>query len=410
MFQATLQDTAVAAAKGQSHPEVERRHVLFAVAKLFRDREEVAPLWAAARSALEPAGQATQVPTISGEASALLDSLRSENDAIRALLQEHGPGPAADRGSASSAVQEMDEHASPRPASADAEAKEPRSEGVEDVLADLDRLVGLGTVKAQLRRVASVVEANQVRSDAGLPTVNPSLHLVFTGAPGTGKTTVARLVARLYSAAGALPGARFVEAGRADLVAGYVGQTAIKTAEVIRQARPGVLFIDEAYALAPSHASDFGAEAIATLVKAMEDHRDDLAVIIAGYADETAALIASNPGLKSRFKTFIEFPEYTPNELVRIFQGFAEEARIQAGSTVLERAREVFVRSGGRAGFGNARHARSLFEEAYARMSARAAADGEVALAELTELIPEDIGWEDGAGSRPGPRIGFGER
>jgi SpoVK/Ycf46/Vps4 family AAA+-type ATPase len=204
-----------------------------------------------------------------------------------------------------------------------------------------------------------------------------------------------------------LPGSNFVEASRADLVAGYVGQTALKTTALIDKARPGVLFIDEAYALAPRHDSDFGAEAIATVVKAMEDYRQELAVIIAGYRDEMGVLIESNPGLRSRFKTFIDFPNYSADELTRIFESFAAVNSIQLGEGVRERVREVIEKASEGKSFGNARFARSLFEEAYARMSARAAADGTVSLDEVTTFSVADVEWQDTVPRGSARRIGF---
>ena len=231
--------------------------------------------------------------------------------------------------------------------------------------------------------------------------------IALAGKGGTGKTTVARLVARLYAAAGALPGSNFTEVSRPDLIAGFVGQTAIKTAEVIAKTRPGVLFIDEAYSLTPSHGSDFGAEAIATLVKAMEDHRAELAVIAAGYGEEMIEFVGSNPGLKSRFKTFIGFPDYGAEDLVRIFAAFASGAGIGLEDGVLPAADAIFRRAAGTRDFGNARFARSLFEQAYGRMAARAAADGTVTLDEVSIILRSDLEWEEGGFDRGERRIGF---
>jgi ATP-dependent Clp protease ATP-binding subunit ClpA len=187
-----------------------------------------------------------------------------------------------------------------------------------------------------------------------------------------------------------------------------VGQTAIKTAEVIQRTRPGVLFIDEAYALTPTHGSDFGAEALATLVKAMEDHRGDLAVIAAGYGDAMAGFIRSNPGLRSRFKTYVDFPDYEPDELALIFERFAKATAIRLHDGVLEAAARVFARAALRPDFGNARFARSLFEQAYARMAARAFADGIVTVDELTLIEARDLEWEDSMPDRERRPIGFG--
>jgi SpoVK/Ycf46/Vps4 family AAA+-type ATPase len=400
-----LRDAAIASAKAYSHPAVERRHVLFAVAKRFRDLPEMEALLPLARKALEPRGISDQVPQVSPEAAALLDSFGSAAEAqaaLRAAFPE-AAGPKAPPESAVAITQP--DHSIQTLSTPPAE---PPRESTAAVLAELDGLIGLESVKAQVRRVVAVVQANAERIKAGLLPVNPGLHLVFTGPPGTGKTTVARLVARLYASTGALPGANFTEASRADMVAGYVGQTALKTAELIERTRPGVLFIDEAYALTPTHPSDFGAEALATLVKAMEDHRQDFAVVAAGYGDEMADFIESNPGLRSRFKTYIHFPDYSAPELTQIFARFAKESGISLEGGVLPKAEAIFQQTQGKPHLGNARFARSLFEEAYARMSIRAAADGKMDVHELTTLAPEDIEWRGGAIERETRRVGFG--
>ncbi len=403
MLRSDLEDAALAAAKGYSHPTVEPRHVLFAVARVFKARPEVQSLLQRAKDALEPCGSAHGVPVISPEAAALLDSCGSEQAAVAGLLNAYQPGAAP----AAAPAPAPETPRAPPPVAKVTEAPR-QKENTAAVLAELEELIGLETVKRQLNRVIAVVQANEERARAGLAQVSPGLHLVFTGPPGTGKTTVARLVARLYASTGALPGNNFTEASRSDLVAGYVGQTALKTSEVITRTRPGVLFIDEAYSLTPRHDSDFGAEAIASLVKAMEDHRKELAVIMAGYGDEMSDLVDSNPGLRSRFKTYIAFPDYSPSELTRIFANFAAGSALELGPGVLEKAEKIFDRNVGTRDFGNARFARSLFEEAYARMSARAAADGVVTVAELTSLSVEDIEWQGETLQREMRRIGFG--
>lgn len=406
-----LLDAATSAAKASGHESVEPRHVHLAIARRFRARPVVEALIAAARKALEPLGSATKTPVPTAAASALLAQISSEQDAVRILLQHlsgieatpeqksAGAGAAADSPSPMATAQIEPETTPPSTDEAASTA---------GILAELDALVGLSPVKAQVRNAVAVVQANAERKKAGLAPVNPSLHLVFTGPPGTGKTTVARLVARLYAAAGALPGPGFVEAARADLVAGYVGQTAMKTAEVVAKARPGVLFLDEAYSLAPTSPVDFGAEAIATLVKAMEDHRDDFAVIVAGYRGEMTTFVDANPGLRSRFKTYIDFPDYTPDELLRIFTKFAADAQVALADGVLVKAEQVFAAAVHREAFGNARFVRSLFEQAYTRMAARAAADGNVSISELMEITAEDIVLDADALRRERRRIGFG--
>ena len=237
----------------------------------------------------------------------------------------------------------------------------------------------------------AVQRLNAERRRQGLPTVGASQHMVFIGPAGTGKTTVARLVARLYGSMGLLTKGHLIETGRADLVAGYVGQTAIKVQEAVERALGGVLFIDEAYALAGAGYNDFGVEAIATLVKLMEDHRDDLAVIVAGYPDEMRTFIESNPGLRSRFTTYVGFDDYSVDELIEIFGDMAAKAKVDLGPGVEAQARVVIAVAMVSSNFGNARYVRSLFEEAYGRMAARVMADGTIDGSELSAMTADDV-------------------
>jgi hypothetical protein len=195
---------------------------------------------------------------------------------------------------------------------------------IEELLAELDALIGLDHVKTEVRRLTSLLRVQRLRADQGLPVIETSRHLVFVGNPGTGKTTVARLLSQIYRTLGVVSKGHLVETERADLVAGYVGQTAAKTKAVLESALGGTVLIDEAYALARGGDNDFGREAIDTLVKFMEDHRDDLAVVVAGYPDEMNDFIASNPGLESRFARTLEFPDYTTEELLHIFHSMSE--------------------------------------------------------------------------------------
>ncbi len=243
------------------------------------------------------------------------------------------------------------------------------------ILAKIDAMVGLHGVKAEVRRLASFVELDRRRKEQGLPSAEPSWHLVFTGNPGTGKTTVARLVAQLYGALGIVSKGHLVEVTRADLVAGYVGQTATRTDEVVRSAVGGVLLIDEAYSLSEGDEQDFGREAITTLLKLMEDLREDLVVIVAGYTDEMRQFLASNPGLQSRFARTITFEDYSPAEMVQIVEGMVAADK----STLTDEAREQLTRTldalprEGR--FGNARVGRQVFEQMRLRQAERLAAD-----------------------------------
>ena len=263
------------------------------------------------------------------------------------------------------------------PNSGDETIDEADSEEVdfETAFAELDQLVGLTSVKDRLKLVFATHQANQKRIEKGLEPVDVTNHLVFTGSPGTGKTTVARIVAKLYKAIGVLPKGHLVETGRQDLVAAYIGQTAIKTKERIDEAMGGVLFIDEAYTLTQykaTAANDFGAEAIATLLKEMEDHRGEFAVIAAGYTKEMAEFVLANPGLKSRFSTVIDFPDYTPPELLTVFKGLCSKNTIGLTSEVEELVLNHFKATKTTGDSGNARYVRSLFENMFSNMSLRA--------------------------------------
>ena len=226
----------------------------------------------------------------------------------------------------------------------------------------------------------------------GLPTADMSLHMVFSGNPGTGKTTIARLMARVYHSLGILSKGQLVEVDRSGLVAGYVGQTAIKTRKVIDSALGGVLFIDEAYALNGGGANDFGQEAIDTLLKAMEDHRDDLVVIVAGYDGLMDEFIHSNPGLESRFNRFLHFADYTAEELLAIFRMQCEK-----GCYILEPEAEAPLRSllerrmADAASFGNARGVRNLFEQILVRQAGRLAGQASVNREDLTRITAADV-------------------
>ena len=228
-------------------------------------------------------------------------------------------------------------------------------------MAELDELVGLEAVKGEIHRQVAVLKIEAKRVSAGLKVPTLTRHLVFVGNPGTGKTTVARLVAGIYRALGLLTKGQLIEVDRSELVAGYLGQTAMKTADVVKSAVGGVLFIDEAYALA---GDQYGVEAVDTLVKEMEDRRDDLVVIVAGYPAPMAFFIAQNPGLASRFRTTIEFADYTDDELVGIFRVLAVAADYDVNDDVEKRLREMLhgVRRGPT--FGNGRYARNVLEAA----------------------------------------------
>ena len=265
---------------------------------------------------------------------------------------------------------------------------------LEELYAELDGLVGLERVKQEVRHQAEVLRLGLIREQKGLNVPDLTRHLVFTGNPGTGKTTVARLVAEIYRALGVLATGQLVETDRSGLVAGYVGQTAVKTTEVITKAMGGVLFIDEAYSLAQGAGEDFGREAIDILVKALEDRRDDFVVIVAGYPDEMADFIDSNPGLASRFRLTIEFDDYDDDALVTIFERICAKADFTPTADCLDGLRRLLEGTPRTRTFGNARFVRNVFEGALVRQAWRLRHETDPTVDALRALRGEDL--EDG--------------
>ena len=254
-----------------------------------------------------------------------------------------------------------------------AEEELPPPRPLEELLAELDGLVGLDRVKADVRQLINFLKVQKLREEQGLKSLPASRHLVFYGNPGTGKTTVARLVSQLYRTLGVLRRGHLVETDRAGLVAGYVGQTAMKVREVATKALGGVLFVDEAYALSSGGANDFGQEAVETLLKMMEDHRDDLVVIVAGYTGRMQEFLDSNPGLRSRFNRHIHFDDYGADQLVLIFRSFCQKAEFKLTGDAERELSSIFgiLTASRDETFGNARAARNLFEATLSKQANR---------------------------------------
>lgn len=269
-----------------------------------------------------------------------------------------------------------------------------KDKSLEELLADLNKLTGLSKVKEEISTMINTVKVENLRKEKGLPIPEKSRHIVFTGNPGTGKTTIARLLSKIYKAIGVLEKGHLIETDRTGLVAGYVGQTAIKTIEIAKSALGGILFIDEAYSLSEGGENDFGKEAINTLLKFMEDNRANLIVIVAGYTDNMEEFINKNPGLKSRFNKYIHFEDYNPDELMNIFELFLNKSKMKLTEPAKEKLYKQFQSAYEKRDkqFGNGRFARNLFENIYTNQANRIVKITDLNEEILSTLTEEDIG------------------
>lgn len=312
---------------------------------------------------------------------------------LRALAPEHGVMPPGSIAAITTRFSQKPTTETPVTALASQADVEPSTDthpgpDLAELLAELDALVGLDKVKAEVRQQAELLRVARIRGERGLKNPDVTRHLIFTGNPGTGKTTVARLVAKIYASLGLLAKGHLVELDRTGLVGGYLGQTETKTSEAIASALGGVLFIDEAYALA---GDQYGDAAVAVLVKAMEDHRDDLVLIAAGYTDRMQEFLDMNPGLASRLRLEIFFPDYTDDQLVEIFSRLATSSDYTPTGGCVSALREVLADAVRDDTFGNARFVRSCFEAALVRQAWRLRDVAEPTVEQLRELTAEDV-------------------
>ena len=274
----------------------------------------------------------------------------------------------------------------------DPDEEAPPKEDIADLKKELDSYIGLDEVKKEVKNLINMATVYKLRQDNNLPNPDMSLHLVFSGNPGTGKTMIARFMARVYHSLGLLSVGKLIEVDRSGLVAGYIGQTAIKTAKVLESAKGSVLFIDEAYTLTSKTENDFGFEAVDTILKAMEDNRDDLVVIVAGYIDLMEEFIDSNPGLRSRFNKYIDFADYTADEMMGIFKMNCEKSFYVLDTDAEAEVKEYLTAVADAAGeFGNARGVRNTFEKILTEQANRIAEMDAVSRDDLMKITKDDV-------------------
>ena len=337
-------------------------------------------IWGAARTTTAQTTQTTQKP-----------SSATKSGEKKAETKENIPPINSGTDGAKSDLTKASDGATVTPPESE-EEKLPPKENIEDLKKELDSYIGLDEVKKEVKNLINMATVYKLRIDNNLPNPDMSLHLVFSGNPGTGKTMIARFMARVYHSLGLLSKGTLTEVDRSGLVAGYIGQTAIKTSKVIESAMGGVLFIDEAYTLTSKTENDFGYEAVDTILKAMEDSRADLVVIVAGYTDLMEKFIDSNPGLRSRFNKYIDFADYTADEMFAIFKLNCSKSFYVLDSAAEDKIKEYFTLVSEAAGeFGNARGVRNTFEKILTEQANRIASLPSVSRDDLMKITEDDV-------------------
>ena len=374
-----IRESASSVAKKYDHSELTKLHILYGIRRKFPEQLSKLSVEEIEKRISALPRVPSNVMVVSEEVEDLLSKIQYPQEALELA-----------KTLAAQLLEINLEDLSIRTVEASAESAQEKL-SLSDSLEQLNKLIGLNEVKTQVAKLINVHQANNIRSAQGLPKVPVGLHCVFTGSPGTGKTTVARYLASMYNSIGLLPSNKVYEVDRSALVAGYVGQTALKVQEAVEKAKGGVLFIDEAYSLSADSGAGFGDEAISTLVKAMEDNRENLAIIVAGYKEPMKQFIESNQGLKSRFQNYIHFNDYTANELLAIIEELCLSHQVKLNPQVKNALLGHITAANPKGEHGNARYVRNLFEKMYLNLSHRAASDGQIDLHEIVEFDVVDI-------------------